>query len=237
MDQILDVSRKEIKYLISTLRAQRLNALLSQILRQDPHNGHDGYLVRTLYFDTVYDDDYQDKEDGLLYRKKVRIRIYSPNDDFAKLELKEKINTNQRKRSLLISKADVYKLISGEYSCLLSYDNSFAQEVYSLMAVKNYIPRCVVEYNRRAFILDENNIRVTLDSKIRATEGDLDIFKRDLFLYPVIHIDHVTLEVKYDRFMLSYVKDLLSLQDSLPISNSKYSLARSVGHTNHNLYL
>ena len=234
---LLDVSRKENKYLVSTQTASRTNALLSQTIKSDPNNGPNGYMVRSLYFDTPYDEDYQEKVDGLLYRKKVRLRIYSPTDDYAKLELKEKINTNQRKRSLTITRADALRLISGQYSCLLSYQSKFAQEMYLLMSLKHYIPKCIVEYRRNAFIVEENNTRITLDANLLATESDYSLFKDKLFLYPVTQPDSVTLEVKYNHFLLSYVKDLLWLHNSLPISNSKYILSRSVGHGNINSYV
>ncbi len=83
-------------------------------------------MVRSLYFDTIDDTDYTEKEDGYEYRKKIRLRIYSPSANNAKLEMKEKLGDNQRKRSLNISKEHALELISGRYECLLSYENPFA---------------------------------------------------------------------------------------------------------------
>lgn len=228
-----DVFRKEKKYLISKIASSNLNELFLQVLHQDIHNSHDGgYIVRSLYFDTIDDTDYFEKEDGYEYRKKIRLRIYSPSEKIARLEMKEKSGDNQRKRSLSISKLHALELTIGRYECLLTYENPFAQELYFLMMQQQYIPKCIVEYKRTAFYVLENDIRITLDAGIQATETNFDLFASNLNLYPVSHYDDVTLEVKYNRFLLSYVRDLLSTCDKMSTSNSKYCLARSVSHLN-----
>ena len=38
------------------------------------------------------------------------------------------------------------RLIDGDYSCLLEYDQKFALELYTTMTMQMYIPRCVIEY-------------------------------------------------------------------------------------------
>lgn len=237
MKEMLDVFRKEKKYIISQTASSKLYQLFSQVLHEDINNSSNkGYIVRSLYFDTIDDTDYTEKEDGYEYRKKIRLRIYSPNEKSAKLEMKEKSGDNQRKRSLTVSKENAMALIAGRYECLLSYENPFAEELYFMMMQQLYIPKCIVEYRRRAFIVTENDIRITLDDKIEATESNFDLFSANLNLYPVGHFDDVTLEVKYNRFLLSYVRDLLSECNKMSTSNSKYSLARSVSQFNGGLF-
>ncbi|WP_129596726.1 polyphosphate polymerase domain-containing protein [Anaerophilus nitritogenes] len=229
----IDVFRKEKKYIISQMTACNLYELLSKVLHEDVHNSsYDGYMVRSLYFDTIDDTDYMDKEEGYEYRKKIRLRIYSPTQENAKLEMKEKVGDHQRKRSLTISKEHALELITGKYECLLYYKDSFAQELYFLMMKELYRPKCIVEYKRTAFFVPENDIRITLDACIEATEINFDLFHTNINLYPVSHFDNVTLEVKYNRFLLSYVKDLLSACNKISTSNSKYFLARSMSKVN-----
>ena len=226
---MIDVFRKEKKYNISQTTASSLYNVLSQVLHEDVNNSSNlGYMVRSLYFDTIDNTDYTEKEAGYEYRKKIRLRIYSPNQNSAKLELKEKNGDNQRKRSIIVSKQHALELIAGNYECLLSYDNPFAQELYFIMMQQLYIPKCIVQYKRRAFIVPENDIRITLDARLEATESNLDLFATNINLYPVSNFDDVTLEVKYNRFLLSYVRDLLSSCNKMPTSNSKYCLGRSV---------
>ena len=51
------VFREEKKYLIGMAEALQRSHLLGQVMREDPHNGVHGYRIRSLYFDTVYDEE------------------------------------------------------------------------------------------------------------------------------------------------------------------------------------
>ena len=97
------------------------------------------------------------------------------------------------------------------------------------MNMYGYRPCSVVEYRRRAFITRENKIRVTFDHHIVGTESSFDIFDGSLTQYPVQDQSLVVLEVKYNGFLLSYIKDMLSSCAAGEISVSKYCLSRNVG--------
>lgn len=195
----------------------------------DVHNGACGYIIRSLYFDTPFDEDAQAKEDGLELRRKIRLRIYDPNQDFAMLELKQKQGALQKKRSLRISRNDALELIQGNYGVLLNYPESFAVECYTIMMTRCYRPKVMIEYHRLAFIAKENRIRITLDTKIQASESCFDLFEPTLALVPVMDHFNGVLEVKYNGFLLSYIKDCLQLANRSEISISKYMLARNRG--------
>jgi hypothetical protein len=96
------------------------------------------------------------------------------------------------------------------------------------MNMRFYRPKAIVEYNRKAFIAKENNIRVTFDHNIRATESCFDIFSENLNMYPVFSQDGVVLEVKYNGFLLSYIKDMLDRIEKSELSVSKYALSRTI---------
>ena len=89
------------------------------------------------------------------------------------------------------------------------------------------MPKAIVDYNRKAFVVQENKIRVTLDSNIRATETNLDLFDANLCTYPVFDPFNVVLEVKFDGFLLSYVRDALNQVEKSELAVSKYCLSRS----------
>ena len=222
------VARQEKKYLIGTEEAYKLNHYLSQLLIKDKHNGINGYIVRSLYFDTLYDKDFKEKEDGIELRRKIRLRIYNPDDDFAILEMKQKQGMYQLKRSLKITRDEAYELIKRNYSVLLNHKEDFAEECYGIMNMQCYIPRTIVQYNRKAFIAKENNIRITFDSNIIATETCFDLFDKKLNMYPVFNKDNTVLEVKYNGFLLQYIKDMLENVGKSELSVSKYCLARTV---------
>ena len=197
---------------------------------EDEHNGALGYCVRSLYFDTIYDKDYFEKLDGLELRRKIRLRIYHPEDNFALLEMKQKQGKYQLKRSLRITRDDAKALIDGDYTPLLRYPEDFAAECYALMQMQLYRPKTIVEYRRKAFIAKENKIRITFDHQITSTESDMNLFSKDLNMNPVLDPFTTVLEVKFNGFLLDYIKDLLSNAQKSELSVSKYMLARQASY-------
>ena len=123
------VYREEKKFLISVAEFIK-KSHTSQVMMEDPHNGTHGYIIRSLYFDAIYDNDYYEKQAGIETRRKIRLRIYDPNAKFAMLEMKQKHGPNQLKRSLIIHREDAICLTKGDYSPLLKYKKDFAAECY-----------------------------------------------------------------------------------------------------------
>ena len=226
---MIDVFREEKKYVCNLLEASYVKNTLMGVMSGDPFQGYRPYLVRSLYFDSYKDVDYREKEDGLSERKKVRLRVYSPDAKKAKLELKQKSGCMQRKQSLSVSREHAIELINGNYGVLKEYEDDFAVYMHNLMKTEFYIPKTVVEYDRVAFTAPINNIRLTVDSGVRANEGYFNIFDKALTLYPVMDPAKVILEVKYNKFLLSYIKEALRCVDKIESSASKYVMARGIG--------
>ena len=224
MSLVYEVLRTEKKYSISPCAAALLDHKLSSVFTKDQNSGEDGYTVKSLYFDTIYDSDFMDKLDGVENRRKIRLRTYGTNSDFVKLEIKEKFDQLQRKSSILLTNEQAKEIITGNYSCLLGVGNSVAQKLYCLMQQELYLPKCIVEYKRKAYILPENNTRITIDSQIMATEASTDLFCSNGLLTPVD--SSVILEIKYNHFLLDSVKTILNLADQPQVSYSKYTMAR-----------
>ncbi len=224
-----EVLRQEKKFLIGLPEYYYHSGNLAKFMLEDPHNRGDGYPIRSLYFDSLEDRDFQEKVDGVTLRRKIRLRCYGPDSDFALLEVKQKEANLQKKRSLRLSRETAVRLARGDYSALLSLREPLAQECYAVMNIHGYQPRSVVEYRRRALIARENKIRVTFDHHIVGTESCFDIFDNALSQYPVQDPSLVVLEVKYNGFLLSYIKDMLSGCAAGELSVSKYCLSRTVG--------
>ena len=222
-----EVYREEKKFLLPISEMHRLSGKLEQVMMQDAHNGVNGYTIRSMYFDSIDERDFREKIDGIELRRKIRLRIYDPNASFAMLEMKQKEGAYQKKRSLRIERKDALELTSGKYDSLLRYQDPFAAECYGMMQMYCYRPKTIVDYQRKAFIAKENKIRITFDHNIRATETNFDLFSANLNTYPVFDAFHCVLEVKYNGFLLSYIKDLVNGADRSALSVSKYCLARS----------
>lgn len=227
---MLAVLRREEKYLLTLGEALQCAERFEKTLTPDDFSKDGSYQIRSLYFDTVDDRDFHDKLTEQNCRQKIRLRIYSPGDSQVKLELKQKENVYQKKRSLLITRADSLAVIEGRFSVLLNYEDPFAGEMFALLTEGCYRPRTIVEYSRRAFMAKENNIRLTFDSNIRALEGDCRLFSRTLPLYPVLPGDQVIFEVKYNQFLLGYIMDIIRCVDRRSVSASKYCLGRPLSY-------
>lgn len=223
-----EVLRQERKFLISLDQFYKYSCDLGNILKLDAHSQGEGYMIRSLYFDTLDDRDYQEKEDGVELRRKIRLRNYGPHMPFAVLEMKQKQGAMQKKRSLRMEKEDAGRLIAGDYSVLLKYGETFAAECFGLMNMYCYRPKTVVTYHRKAFVAKENKIRITFDHHITGTESRFDIFAEDLSESSILSPYLAVLEVKYNGFLLSYIKDMLLECDSSELSVSKYCLGRAV---------
>ena len=223
-----EVLRQERKFLIDQKDFYAVSRKLAKVLTEDPHNKGDGYPIRSLYFDSLDDRDYQEKEDGVELRRKIRLRNYGADSPFAMLEMKQKQGSNQKKRSVRLKREDAIRLTQGDYTPLLYQPESFAQECYALMNMHVYRPKAVVEYKRMAFIAKENSIRITFDPHIIATEANFNIFDDHLLQYPVMDPVLGVLEVKYNGFLLGYIKDLLKEIQRSELSVGKYAMSRGI---------
>lgn len=227
------VFREEKKFLISIDEFRQKSHYLESILLQDSHNGTHGYMIRSLYFDTPFDDDFFEKQAGTELRRKIRLRCYDPTHNYAMLEMKQKEGSQQLKRSLRVSREDALRFIDCDYSPLLKYTDPFAAELYAFMNIKCYRPKTIVQYNRKAFIAKENKIRITFDNQIVATESCFDLFSEQLNMNPVLDPYDVVLEVKFNGFLLGYIRDAINSINRSELSVSKYCLARQQAYQTH----
>lgn len=219
------INRRELKYPIGEIDYYRVNKLFNEILTPDNNNGKYGYKIRSLYFDSINNNDYYSKISGDEVRKKIRLRIYDTKATEVKLEIKRKLNINQIKESTIISKEDAIKLINKDYRVLLKYDE-IAHSAYNIMTIGQYQPVVLVDYIRRAYIHSENNIRVTLDSDIRSNEFNFNMFSDDLTMIPVFDYYNALLEVKFDGELFCWISQALVGLDTTNYSISKYCSGR-----------
>ena len=74
----------------------------------------------------------------------------------------------------------------------------------------------------------ENKIRITLDHDIKATESNFNIFDTNLNQNLMMNNFFIVLEVKYNGFLLSYIRDILNDCNKSELSVSKYCLGRTI---------
>ncbi|BDC00720.1 TPA: polyphosphate polymerase domain-containing protein [Clostridium perfringens] len=229
---MLSVSRKEVKFLVSsTDRVYLLNSL-SQILVPDKYGDYNGYKTRSIYFDSIDNEDFREKQIKTEKRKRIRVRIYNEEDKFAKFEIKRKHFERELKESITITKEDAIRLINREYSVLLNYkDNPLYEYAFNLMKSKLYRPVSMVEYDRRAFTHEFFNTRVTLDNNLRFTNFNYDLFNKNINFQKGLPGDKSILEVKYDRFLFQQLQEVLSKCNFVGKPPSKFGTSRQLLNT------
>lgn len=228
-ESALSVFRNEKKYLVSYGKAVSIRGKLDEILSRDRYSGMSGYVVRSLYFDSINNVDYKTKFSGVEKRKKIRIRSYPPAAGECKLELKEKFGDRQKKVSLWISKEDAKGLSRLDYSVLTKYfdKSQAAVKIYTTMVMGGYRPVTLVEYDRIAYTYPLYNTRITLDMNMRASESSLDVFDEEP-LYTILMKEETILEVKYDQKLARFISDILRQYHLSQCSVSKYCIGRKV---------
>lgn len=223
------VERSEHKYYISYEVATRLQNELAIFLPRDPHSQLNEYMVRSLYFDTINNQDYYEKINGYETRKKIRLRIYDVHTDVAKLEMKAKDGAYQHKYSMTISKAEGKQLIQGDYGVLLDHAQQVevATLLFKTMTLGAYQPVVMIEYDRTAYQYQEFNVRLTFDRHVKSCEWNTNLFAEQIDFMPVM-TDYVLLEVKYDRILPKFISDILKRYSLSEVANSKYYQGRKI---------
>lgn len=221
--------RHELKFKISNNAAEVLKQKLSLILKKDKNAYYsDGsYLIKSLYFDDLDSSSYYEKMDGVLYRKKYRIRIYNNNDEFIRLEKKMKHNTYTAKEQILISK-DIYsKILNGKLDEIDS-PTGLLEEFITNSKTKHLVPSVIVLYHRIAFTYPISEVRITFDSHIQSGLYNYDLFDKEVPMYDVSEPGKQVLEVKFNEVLPLHIANILNDIPSCKEAVSKFAICRSI---------
>ncbi len=220
--------RHEYKYIIGLEQAYPLAQRLGRIMSFDKHAPANGmYTISSVYLDSPENSALVDSETGREKRKKFRIRSYNHDDSFINLEIKEKNRYLCTKRSLKINREIYDEILYGDAKVLKRLESDVADEFYYMMMHQGYRPKTVVEYDRRAYVYDVSNVRITIDRNIKGSGRGFDMFTDTESLVSVVSPLTPVLEVKYDRFLPRHIAALLPSQVMPRQSVSKYVYART----------
>ena len=221
----MKIYRHELKFIINKNMALILQNRLKHIMNID--SNYDGaYYIRSLYFDNYKNEAYYDKINGVLNRKKYRIRIYNYSDSLIKLECKEKNDDLTSKRSCTITKEIAYKLINCDTD--IDTDLELVNEVLTEMKVNKLSPSIMVDYKRLALTIPLSNVRITFDSKISSGLDNFDIFDTNFNSAAMINGDIMVMEVKYDDYLPSYIDLVLQSVPAYRQAVSKFVMCKEL---------
>lgn len=216
--------RHELKYLISYGEKAALETRMRPVLRPDPHAKNGGYFIRSLYFDDYWHSAYEEKDAGVLLRKKYRIRIYDGSDRIIKLERKKKFDSCIYKEDATLTRAEYERILSGDYDFLLHAPQPLCREFYHECISNLLRPRVIVDYDREPWILDAGTVRITFDKDVRAAVGGWDVFDPTLPTLPVLEPGKLVMEVKFTEFLPQIIRNLLPPKAQEWTAVSKYVL-------------
>lgn len=220
--------RHEIKHEISYSDLLVLRSRLSAVMQTDTHSADGRYHIRSLYFDNVYDKALREKINGVNRREKFRIRLYDHDISFIRLEKKSKVNGLCSKESVPLTADEAQAIANGDISRFAFDERPLLRELYSKMRSQGLRARTVVDYTREPFVFSAGNVRVTLDYDIRTGMEHTAFLDPDMATVPV-PMSPVILEVKWDDFLPSFIKDIVQLDGVRSGAFSKYAACRMYG--------
>ena len=204
--------RKEKKFRLSISDFHQLQSLL---ISQGMSTLHEPRIINSLYYDTPNLIMFHNSEEGVLPRKKIRIRWYNKNLNF----IVEKKISSIEGRFKTITPLGQYKNVMPLVSNNIELNfpvRSFFDEIYGFL-----IPTLLVSYKRAYF--EFKKIRITFDSKI--TYKKLRISNQ-------IKIED-TERVMEVKFGIDNGDDLL--ENLIPYTSSRFSkYSRGILFTNKN---
>jgi len=168
-------NRFELKYLITLQQAENFKSALKAYLVPDEYGSNNGhYTLSSLYYDSPDLRCYWEKEYGLRFRRKLRIRYYETDEPLTEetpicLEIKQRVDRVTQKRRAVLSYGDTLRLCNDRQlpNCAPE-DKAFIKEVYVFLWQYNLRPISIVRYDRQALIGTEYDIglRVTFDTDL-----------------------------------------------------------------------
>ena len=232
--------RHEWKHEINHSDMAALRARLQAVMVMDSHAINGKYEVRSLYFDNLQDRALLEKINGVNRREKFRVRYYNGDPSFVLLEKKSKINGLCQKEQIQLSADEVQAISDCNMDILRESAKPLVQELYLKMQTQGLQPKTIVDYTREAFVYTTGiassiagstapgNVRVTLDYNIRTGITGIDFLENDCITIPAGNVP-VILEVKWDAFLPSVIRDLVQLNGRHSSAFFKYAVCRIYG--------
>lgn len=217
--------RHELKHEITYADLLTLRMRLGAVMTPDPHAKDGKYFIRSLYFDNRTDIALREKQDGINYREKFRIRLYDGDTSHIRLEKKTKLHGLGNKQSARLSAEEAQAIVDGDLDWMRDAAHPLITELYAKMKDRGLRPRTIVDYTREPYIFAPGNVRVTLDYDIRTGLGCTDFLSPCCITVPAGD-PVIILEVKWDAYLPSVIRDIVQLEGRRTAAFSKYAACR-----------
>lgn len=226
--------RSEWKYCEKHEKLEVIRQRMAGLMKIDAYAGENGkYEVNSLYFDDYRNTCARENIAGECKRFKYRIRYYGNNSSKLWLEKKEKQNNYCYKQKCPITVEEYNMIINGRaMEVFWNTNNSLLRNFCTDIVTARFEPKVIISYERRAYIEEITNVRITFDYNISASD-DIEKFLQGNYLkIPVLEENRHVLEVKFDDVLTSYMKKALQVEPLCQQAFSKYHVGRTTIQSN-----
>lgn len=223
-------NRFELKYLLTLQQAEQFKSALRAYLIPDDHGNDNGrYALTSLYYDSPDLRCYWEKEYGLRFRRKLRIRRYDTIEPLTEespvfLEIKQRVDRVTQKRRAILRYGDALRLCNDRRlpDCAPE-DQALIEEVYVFLWQYNLRPVSIVRYDRQAFIGSQYDLglRVTFDTALSFQSHHLHLHEQPSSL-PMLPSNQVVMEIKVNEHMPFWLTELIASHNLKTVRVSKY---------------
>ena len=234
MDNLSHTIRKfnrfELKYLLTLQQAEQFKSALRAYLVPDEHGKNNGrYALTSLYYDSPDLRCYWEKEYGLRFRRKLRIRRYEMDEPLTEetpvfLEIKQRIDRVTQKRRAVLTYGDALRLCNDrQLPACVPEDQAIIEEIYVFLWQYNLRPMSIVRYDRQALIGTEYDLglRVTFDTALSFQSHRLHLHEEPSAL-PMLPASQVVMEIKVNERMPYWLTELIANHNLKMVRVSKY---------------
>ena len=223
-------NRFELKYVITLKQAEKFKSGLRAYLVPDEHGKNNGrYALSSLYYDSPDLRCYWEKENGIKFRRKLRIRRYETGEALTEetpifLEIKQRIDRVTQKRRAILPYGEALRLCNDrQIPDHAPDDKAVIEEIFVFLWQYNLRPMSIVRYDRQAFMGTEYDIglRVTFDTALSFQSHLLHLHEQPSDL-PMLAANLVVMEIKVNERIPYWLTEMIAAHN-LPITRvSKY---------------
>ena len=233
-------NRFELKYIITLKQAAQFKTALGNFMNPDEYGTNNGrYGLHSLYYDSPDLSCYQEKEQGVKFRRKLRIRYYKSDRTFTDqtpvfVEIKQRVDRVTQKRRVVLPYAAALRLCNDRVIPRHEeVDAETIQEIYSFLWEYNLRPASLVSYTRQALVGTDYDLglRVTFDTNLAYHSPPYYLHEmRSSFL--MLPANYVVAEIKVNERVPTWLVNLIASHNLHLQRISKYCRSIEAGQGN-----
>jgi hypothetical protein len=229
-NSVYKFNRFELKYVISLQQAEQFKAALQAYVVPDEHGHNNGrYTLASLYYDSPDLRCYRENDDGLKFRRKLRIRRYETGEVFTDespvfLEIKQRYDRVTQKRRTVLPYHEALRLCNDrQIPDHGPGDRALIEEIYAFLWQYNLRSVSLVRYDRQAFVGTEYDmgLRVTFDTSLSFQSHQLRLHEQPSGL-PMLPANLAVMEIKVNERIPIWLTAMIAAHNLQRGGVSKY---------------